>query len=84
MPFFIPVSLISHLPIHAKKWLNQVNCNVRAIHGLNDTLINPAHAAALFKHAKANAKIEWVEGAGHNDIILFEKYNQWLARLLLD
>ena len=84
MPFFIPVSLISHLPIRAKQWLNQAKCNVRAIHGLNDTLIYPAHAAALFKHVKVNAKIEWVDGAGHNDIMLFAKYKQWLARQLLN
>ena len=84
MPFFIPVGLISHLPIHASQWLEHVKCKVRAIHGLNDTLISPVHAVALFKDVKANASIEWVAGAGHNDITSFEEYDRWLAKQLAD
>jgi pimeloyl-ACP methyl ester carboxylesterase len=84
MPFFVPVSIISHLPLKASYWLDQVKCSVHAIHGLNDTLINPERAVALFRKAKSNMKIIWVAGAKHNDIILFEEYKHWLTSALLN
>lgn len=83
MPFFIPVGLISHLPLEAGHWLDQVKCNVHAIHGLKDTLIKPERAAALFSKAKSNMKIVWIAGAEHNDITLFKEFNLWLTQALL-
>lgn len=82
MPFFIPVSLISHLPLEATHWLAHVQCSVYAIHGLNDALIKPDRAAALFNQAKSNAQIDWIANATHGDITLFKEFNQWLITAL--
>jgi hypothetical protein len=83
MPFFIPVDLLIRVPLHAEKWINHVQGSVHAIHGLADTLIMPERAMALMQKANGNADIEWVIGAGHNDIQMFEQYRLWLKKYLL-
>lgn len=83
IPFYMPLNLISHLPIQSKLWIGQVKSKIRAIHGLNDTLIKPERPGALFKDAKRNAQIDWIAKAGHNDITFFDEYHQWLVRQLL-
>lgn len=84
MPFFMPVELLMRYPLHADQWIGQVQGHIHAIHGLEDTLIKPERAMALIRQAKGSADIEWVEGAGHNDITIFEKSRQWLERCLKD
>lgn len=79
MPFFIPVSLLIRYPLRAEQWIGRIDAPVHVIHGLADTIISPERARALLRHAKANASVEWVENAGHNDAILIEKSFRWLA-----
>lgn len=79
MPFFIPVRLLMRYPLRAEQWIGRIDAPVHVIHGLADTIISPERARALLRHAKANASVEWVENADHDDAILIEKSFRWLA-----
>lgn len=78
----IPVHLIMRYPMHTAVWIAKMKQPIYLIHGVQDTLIQPARAKALVQAAQGKAKIEWVQGAGHTSDSLFLYRNQWLKRLL--
>ena len=84
MPPYIPVDWLILYPLNAHKWIAKVHEPIYAIHGLKDTVIAPARARALMKHAGKNADITWVEDAGHHDSELFGPSNRWLEQHLAD
>jgi alpha-beta hydrolase superfamily lysophospholipase len=50
--------------------LTSVTCPVLIIHGTRDTVIDPLHANRLYAAANEPKRLLWVEGAGHNDLLL--------------
>ena len=50
--------------------IQRVNCPVLVIHGTEDEVIPFWHGEALFAAAPSPKQSLWVEGAGHNDLIL--------------
>lgn len=68
--------------LHADRWISKVRGPVHAIHGLADTLIAPERAQALMRAANGKVDMEWVKGAGHNDITLFGESRGWLEQSL--
>lgn len=83
MPALIPVALLMRYPLRAERWIVDVQAPIHAVHGLGDTLIRPARAARLQQQARGNMTLEWVENAGHNASVLFEKSYRLLAALPL-
>ncbi len=81
MPFFVPVRLLMRFPLASSNWIKQVKAPIYAIHGLADTLIKPARAAALLEHRQSNTHILWVKNIGH-DIDSAEQFESWLAKSL--
>jgi len=52
------------------KRIAHISCPVLVIHGTDDWIIRPWHGRALYAAAPTPKKAWWVEGAGHNDVIL--------------
>jgi pimeloyl-ACP methyl ester carboxylesterase len=78
----LPINLIMRYPLPAVEWIKKIKGNVHILHGLNDTLIQPKRAKALFDIANKNTDIEWVKNAGHAHDNLFLYRNAWMQRHL--
>lgn len=64
-------------PYRNLKKLPGVKCPVLVIHGLDDTIIPASHGRLLFEAAPEPKMSHWVEGAGHNDLILTVDRDYW-------
>jgi len=78
----LPVSFIMRYPLPAYQWIKKIKGHVHMMHGLNDTLIRPSRAKALYNKANINTDIEWVPNVGHVDDNLFVYRNNWMQRHL--
>lgn len=58
--------------------VSKVTSPVLVIHGTEDEVIDFSHGLAIFERCPRAVEPLWVEGAGHNDV---ELYNQYLERL---
>jgi len=56
----------------------RVSSPVLVIHGTEDEVIDFSHGLAIYERCPRAVEPLWVEGAGHNDV---ELYNQYLERL---
>lgn len=56
----------------------RVTSPVLVIHGTEDEVIDFSHGLAIYERCPRAVEPLWVEGAGHNDV---ELYNQYLERL---
>lgn len=56
----------------------KVTSPVLVIHGTEDEVIDFSHGLAIYERCPRAVEPLWVEGAGHNDV---ELYNQYLERL---
>jgi len=56
----------------------KVSSPVLVIHGTEDEVIDFSHGLAIYEKCPRAVEPLWVEGAGHNDV---ELYNQYLERL---
>ena len=56
----------------------RVTSPVLVIHGTEDEVIDFSHGLAIYERCPRAVEPLWVEGAGHNDVHL---YNQYLERL---
>ncbi|KAF3423914.1 hypothetical protein E2986_00155 [Frieseomelitta varia] len=56
----------------------KVTSPVLVIHGTEDDVINFSHGLAIYERCPRAVEPLWVEGAGHNDV---ELYDQYLERL---
>lgn len=56
----------------------RVSSPVLVIHGTEDEVIDFSHGLAIYEKCPRPVEPLWVEGAGHNDV---ELYNQYLERL---
>jgi len=69
--------------------IKKVNCPVLIIHGLKDRIIAPWHGKKLFEAANEPKLSYWVEGAGHNNLILvaggeyFERILDFATRIAI-
>jgi uncharacterized protein len=82
MPAFIPIDLLMRYPLDTAAWVKAIKQPIYMIHGEDDQLIKPEHAAALADKSNGKIKVEWVKHAGHTDDSLFVYRNQWLKKLL--
>lgn len=78
----LPVSIIMRYPLPANEWIKKISGHIHIMHGLQDTLIPPSRAGALFSEAGNNTDIEYVANAGHADDQLFNYRNVWMKRHL--
>jgi len=58
--------------------VSKVSSPVLVIHGTEDEVIDFSHGLAIYERLPRPVEPLWVEGAGHNDV---ELYNQYLERL---
>jgi len=56
----------------------KISSPVLVIHGTEDEVIDFSHGLAIYEKCPRAVDPLWVEGAGHNDV---ELYNQYLERL---
>lgn len=82
MLHLIPVKYLFDFPLNTQPWVDAIEQPIYLIHGTEDKIIKPERAKALVESAKGKVKLEWVEGAGHGDDILFSYRNQWLKEKL--
>lgn len=59
--------------------LREVNCPVLVIHGAEDDVIPPSHGRRLFDAAREPKQLLWVDGAGHNDLVIVAGARYWQA-----
>lgn len=52
------------------KKIETVSCPILIIHGTNDWTVPSYHGSLLYEKALSSKKALWIEGAGHNDILL--------------
>lgn len=57
---------------------SKITSPVLVIHGTEDEVIDFSHGLSIYEKCPKAVEPLWVEGAGHNDI---ELYNQYLDRL---
>lgn len=58
--------------------MSKVSSPVLVIHGTEDEVIDFSHGQNIYNKCPKKVEPLWVEGAGHNDV---ELYNQYLDRL---
>lgn len=58
--------------------VSKMNSPVLVIHGTEDEVIDFSHGLSIYEKCPKAVEPLWVEGAGHNDV---ELYNQYLERL---
>jgi fermentation-respiration switch protein FrsA (DUF1100 family) len=56
-----------------------VRCPVLVIHGTEDEVIPFSHGRQLYEAANQPRQSLWVEGAGHNDLLLVGGARYWAA-----
>ncbi|KAI5644975.1 serine aminopeptidase, s33 domain-containing protein [Phthorimaea operculella] len=59
----------------------KVTSPVLVIHGTEDEVIDFSHGLAIYERCPRAVEPLWVEGAGHNDVELFNQYLERLKRL---
>jgi fermentation-respiration switch protein FrsA (DUF1100 family) len=52
--------------------IGRVKCRVLILHGDRDDIVPVGHGRALFAAARGDKRLEVLEGAGHNDIVMAE------------
>lgn len=57
--------------------INSVQCPILFIHGTEDEVVSFWHGKALMEKANKPKLYLWVEGAGHNDLIVFAGKTYW-------
>ncbi len=62
----------------------RIACPVLVIHGTDDWVIRPWHGRRIFNAIRAPKQAWWVEGAGHNDLLMVagEAYFERLRRFI--
>jgi abhydrolase domain-containing protein 17 len=65
----LPFRLLPFDRFRNLKLLPQVSCPVLVLHGSRDKVIAPDHARRLFDAAPGPKTLEWIEDAGHNDLV---------------
>lgn len=61
------------------KKIQQITCPILFIHGTHDEIVAFWHAKKLYNAYKGKKGFLWVEGAGHNDVMLRAKDRYWHA-----
>ncbi|MCU0774935.1 MAG: alpha/beta fold hydrolase [Ideonella sp.] len=85
---FVPVSLLRY-PMRSDAALQALaqapggGPRVVLVHGERDDIIRPAHARAL-SALSPGSRLEWVPGAGHNDLQSFDGYRAVIRSALAD
>lgn len=54
------------------------------IHGTNDEVIDMSHGITIFDRLKYPAEPLWVNGAGHNDIEMYDEFFQRIRRFIFE
>jgi fermentation-respiration switch protein FrsA (DUF1100 family) len=50
--------------------IGRVSCPVLVMHGVDDEIVPLSHGRALYRAAHSPKRALWVDGAGHNDVML--------------
>lgn len=80
---FVPEWLVRY-PMRTDKVIGDVSAPVLLLHGDRDSLISLQHSRELEALAGTNARLTTIEGAGHDDIHLFDAYIDLLTASLPD
>ena len=59
--------------------IRDVNCPVLIVHGTEDEVIPVSHGRRLLEAAPEPKQHLWVEGAGHNDLMVVAGHDYWTA-----
>lgn len=62
--------------------VSRIASTVLVIHGTEDEVIDFSHGLAIYERAPKTVDPLWVEGAGHNDVELYEQYLDRLRRFI--
>lgn len=62
--------------------VSKIKSYTLVIHGVNDEIVDVSHGVTIFERLKFPAEPLWVEGAGHNDIEMFDQYFERIRRFV--
>uniref|UniRef100_A0A8C4R7C8 palmitoyl-protein hydrolase n=1 Tax=Eptatretus burgeri TaxID=7764 RepID=A0A8C4R7C8_EPTBU len=69
-------------PFPSIEKMGKVLCPVLVIHGTEDDVVDFSHAVAMYHRCRHAVHPLWLDGAGHNDIVLHAAYLDRLKRFL--
>ncbi|XP_061423989.1 alpha/beta hydrolase domain-containing protein 17C-like isoform X2 [Lethenteron reissneri] len=69
-------------PFPSIEKISKVSSPVLVIHGTEDEVVDLSHGMAIHARCRRPAEPLWVEGAGHNDVVLHAQYMERLQRFL--
>jgi len=79
---FLPFDKMLKYSFDTDQWLPAVSCPTYIFHGTNDYTV-PYTSGLKLKDKMANAKYFYtIEGAGHNDLVTYELYQETLSEIL--
>lgn len=79
-PYLIP-SLYLKFHFDNIKKINQINCPLVIIHGMDDGLIPYTHATTLYHQYNGHKKLVGIPQGQHNDLSRFAKYHEAMDEL---
>jgi fermentation-respiration switch protein FrsA (DUF1100 family) len=62
--------------------VSKITSTVLVIHGTKDKVIGFSHGLSIYRRCSKTVDPLWVEGAGHNDIHLYQQYYERLNRFI--
>lgn len=78
---FVPSFLMKYT-FQSDKYIKDVRIPIEIIHGTNDTLIPVEQAEKLSNINPSNTNIVIIKGGGHNNLLEYQIYKDWLSNLL--
>ncbi|MEY5034395.1 MAG: hypothetical protein RL447_773 [Bacteroidota bacterium] len=78
----LPVRWVLRFHLRTDRWLKNVRCHTYILHGTKDRLIPIQHSEALQRIDPNRITLIRIEGGGHNNLPLFDKYHNFIRDIL--
>lgn len=78
----LPVRWVLRFHLRTDRWLKNVRCHTYILHGTRDRLIPIQHSEALQRIQPDRITLIRIEGGGHNNLPLFDKYHNFIRDIL--
>jgi pimeloyl-ACP methyl ester carboxylesterase len=78
----LPVRWVLRFHLRTDRWLKNVRCHTYILHGTKDRIIPIQHSEALQQIDPNRITLIRIEGGGHNNLPLFDKYHNFIRDIL--
>ena len=78
----LPVRWVLRFHLRTDRWLKNVRCHTYILHGTKDRIIPIQHSEALQRIDPNRITLIRIEGGGHNNLPLFDKYHNFIRDIL--